>query len=148
MAAVDKTQMEGRRKAPFFRPELWAVAAALVCGVTTVFCLVQQLRSCSVVVVACGLLVWLAMASGAAVVAAAAVVTWITMVVLLAFIGRSRRRLVAEGRKIIKEIMVGFVVKVLLEEANVLAALCAAVLGCLAFAWPWGPFLSTANYFG
>ncbi|XP_022947668.1 uncharacterized protein LOC111451463 [Cucurbita moschata] len=127
--------MEGVRKAPFFRPQLWA--AALGCGVVA-FCLVQLGHYCTLVVVG-GLLVCLAMA------AAAAVVTWITVVVFLVLIGRSRRRVVAEGRKISKEIMVGLVVKVLLKEGKVLGGLCGAVLCCLAVAW--GPSLPIAHYY-
>ena len=48
-------------------------------------------------------------------------------VVLLAFFGKPKRTLVAEGRMITKEIF-GFVMKVLLKEGNVVAAVC-AVLG-------------------
>ncbi|CAK9314763.1 unnamed protein product [Citrullus colocynthis] len=138
--AVDKSsQKEGRRKEPCLRPKLWPLALLLL-GCTSgviLFGLVWQYgrsSSTSVVVVG-GLLVSTAVAVAVAVIGAAALVTWITVMVLLSLIGRSRRRLVAEGRKISKEIMVGFVVKVLLKEANVLGAISAGFLGYLAFAW-------------
>ncbi|KAF1885519.1 hypothetical protein Lal_00029408 [Lupinus albus] len=60
----------------------------------------------------------------------AVLVTWITIVVLLAFFGKPKRTLVVEGRKITKEIFV-IVVKILLKEGNVVAAVC-AVLGYFA----------------
>ncbi|KAL3754624.1 hypothetical protein ACJRO7_001816 [Eucalyptus globulus] len=53
-------------------------------------------------------------------------VTWITVVVLLAFFRKPKRTLVHEGSKITKEI-VGLVGKVLLKEGNVMAAVCAIV---------------------
>ncbi|KAK3446069.1 hypothetical protein EUGRSUZ_A01826 [Eucalyptus grandis] len=53
-------------------------------------------------------------------------VTWITVVVLLAFFRKPKRMLVHEGSKITKEI-VGLVGKVLLKEGNVMAAVCAVV---------------------
>ncbi|KAF5737836.1 hypothetical protein HS088_TW13G00727 [Tripterygium wilfordii] len=52
------------------------------------------------------------------------------VVVLLAFFGKPRRVLVVEGRKITREI-VGFVLKILLKEGNVVAAIC-AILGYFA----------------
>ncbi|KAF1897343.1 hypothetical protein Lal_00035046 [Lupinus albus] len=60
----------------------------------------------------------------------AVLVTWITIVVLLAFFGKPKRILVVEGRKITREIFV-FVVKILLKEGNVVAAVC-AILGYFA----------------
>lgn len=60
----------------------------------------------------------------------AVVVTWITVVVLLAFFGKPKRTLVVEGRKITREIF-GFVVRILLKEGNFVAAVC-AVLGYFA----------------
>jgi len=45
----------------------------------------------------------------------------------LAFFGKPKRTLVVEGRKITREIF-SFVVKVLLKEGNIVAAVC-AVLG-------------------
>jgi len=56
----------------------------------------------------------------------AVMVIWISVVVLLAFFGKSRRVLVVEGRKITREV-VGFVFKVLLKEGNVVAAFCAVL---------------------
>lgn len=80
-------------------------------------------------VVVGGLLVLAAAAAAVVVIVAAGLVTWITVMVFLWLIGRSRRSLVAEGRKISKEIMVGFAVRVLLKEGNVLGAISAAVFG-------------------
>ena len=54
----------------------------------------------------------------------AIVVIWISVVVSMAFAGKSRRRVVVEGRKVTKEIA-GFVFRVLLKEGNVVALLCA-----------------------
>lgn len=56
----------------------------------------------------------------------AVMVIWISVVVLLAFFGKSRRVLVVEGRKITREV-VGFVFKVLLKEGNVVAVFCAVL---------------------
>ncbi|CAJ1956586.1 unnamed protein product [Sphenostylis stenocarpa] len=69
----------------------------------------------------------LSMVAAFAVVVPAALVTWIAIVVLLAFFGKPKRTLVVEGRKITGEIF-RFVLKVLLKEGNIVAALC-AVLG-------------------
>lgn len=72
----------------------------------------------------------LSMAAALAVAVPATLVTWITIVVLLAFFGKPQRTLVVEGRKITREI-VGLVCKILLKEGNVVAAVC-AVLGYFA----------------
>ncbi|TKY48868.1 hypothetical protein E2542_SST26290 [Spatholobus suberectus] len=72
----------------------------------------------------------LSMVAALAVVVPAVVVTWIAVVVLLAFFGKPRRTLVVEGRKITREIF-GFVMRVLLKEGNIVAAVC-AVLGYFA----------------
>ncbi|CAE6138054.1 unnamed protein product [Arabidopsis arenosa] len=56
----------------------------------------------------------------------AVMVIWISVVVLLAFFGKSRRVLVVEGKKITREV-VGFVFKVLLKEGNLVAAFCAVL---------------------
>ncbi|KAK4255509.1 hypothetical protein QN277_008505 [Acacia crassicarpa] len=72
----------------------------------------------------------LSMAAALAVMVPAILVTWIAVVVLLAFFGKPRKALVAEGGKITKEIF-SFVMRVLLKEGNVVAALC-AVLGYFA----------------
>ncbi|KAJ7948323.1 Pyrroline-5-carboxylate reductase [Quillaja saponaria] len=72
----------------------------------------------------------LSMIAALAVMVPSILVTWITVVVLLAFCGKPRRVLVVEGRKITREIF-GFVIKILLKEGNVVAAVC-AVLGYFA----------------
>lgn len=72
----------------------------------------------------------LSMVAALAVLVPATLVTWITVMVLLAFFGKPRRALVMEGTKITREI-VGFVLKILLKEGNVVAAVC-AVLGYFA----------------
>ncbi|XP_030462480.1 uncharacterized protein LOC115682407 [Syzygium oleosum] len=72
----------------------------------------------------------LSMVAALAVAVPAMLVTWISVVVLLAFFGKPKRALVLEGRKITKEI-VGLVCKVLLREGNIVAAVC-AVLGYFA----------------
>ncbi|KAK8655278.1 hypothetical protein V6N13_107866 [Hibiscus sabdariffa] len=72
----------------------------------------------------------LSMVAALAVAVPATLVTWITIVVLLAFFGKPRRTLVVEGRKITREIA-SFVFKILLKEGNLVAAVC-AVLGYFA----------------
>ncbi|KAL2328214.1 hypothetical protein Fmac_021641 [Flemingia macrophylla] len=72
----------------------------------------------------------LSMVAALVVMVPAVVVTWITVVVLLAFFGKPKRTLVVEGRKITREIF-GFVVRILLKEGNFVAAVC-AVLGYFA----------------
>ncbi|KAK4792280.1 hypothetical protein SAY86_022715 [Trapa natans] len=69
----------------------------------------------------------LSMVAALAVAVPAMLVTWITVVVLLTFFGKSRRSLVVEGRKMTRDI-VGFVCKILLKEGNFVAAVC-AILG-------------------
>ncbi|KAE8730333.1 Integrator complex subunit [Hibiscus syriacus] len=73
----------------------------------------------------------LSMVAALAVAVPATLVTWITIVVLLAFFGKPKRTLVLEGRKITIEIA-SFVFKILLKEGNLVAAVC-AVLGYFAF---------------
>ncbi|KAK8928653.1 hypothetical protein KSP39_PZI017128 [Platanthera zijinensis] len=68
----------------------------------------------------------LSVGAALAVAVPATVVTWITILVLLAFAGKSRRTLVMEGRRITADIA-GFAVKILLREGNIVAALCAFV---------------------
>lgn len=70
------------------------------------------------------------MVAALAVMVPATLVTWITVMVLLTFFGKPKRDLVVEGRMITKEI-VGFLLKILLKEGNVVAAVC-AVLGYFA----------------
>ncbi|KAF5481293.1 hypothetical protein F2P56_001958 [Juglans regia] len=72
----------------------------------------------------------LSMVAALAVLVPATLVTWITIMVLLTFFGKPRTTLVVEGRKITREI-VSFVIKILLKEGNVVAAVC-AVLGYFA----------------
>ncbi|KAE8669708.1 hypothetical protein F3Y22_tig00112225pilonHSYRG00077 [Hibiscus syriacus] len=72
----------------------------------------------------------LSMAAALAVTVPATLVTWITVVVLLAFFGKPKRALVVEGKKITREIA-GSVFKTLLKEGNFVAAVC-AVLGYFA----------------
>jgi hypothetical protein len=72
----------------------------------------------------------LSMVAALAVLVPATLVTWIAVVVLLAFFGKPRKTLVVEGRKITREIG-GFVLKILLKEGNFVAAVC-AVLGYFA----------------
>ncbi|PQP99354.1 uncharacterized protein Pyn_08006 [Prunus yedoensis var. nudiflora] len=72
----------------------------------------------------------LSMFAALAVMLPATLVTWITIVVMLAFFGKPRRTLVVEGRKITREIFV-IVIKILLKEGNLVAAAC-AVLGYFA----------------
>ncbi|OIT40259.1 PREDICTED: uncharacterized protein LOC109237016 [Nicotiana attenuata] len=72
----------------------------------------------------------LSMVAALAVAVPATLVTWITILVLLTFAGKPRRDLVLEGKKLTADI-IGFVVKVLIKEGNVVAALC-AVLGYFA----------------
>ncbi|KAL6286508.1 uncharacterized protein Pyn_36853 [Prunus yedoensis var. nudiflora] len=72
----------------------------------------------------------LSMFAALAVMLPATLVTWITIVVMLAFFGKPRRTLVVEGRKITREIFV-IVMKILLKEGNLVAAAC-AVLGYFA----------------
>ncbi|XP_027342891.1 uncharacterized protein LOC113855447 [Abrus precatorius] len=72
----------------------------------------------------------LSMVAAIAVVVPAVLVTWITIVVLLAFFGKPKRTLVVEGGQITREIF-SFMMKVLLKEGNVVAAIC-AILGYFA----------------
>ncbi|KAL7000404.1 hypothetical protein U1Q18_001552 [Sarracenia purpurea var. burkii] len=72
----------------------------------------------------------LAMAAALAVAVPATVVTWITVLVLLAFSGKPRRALVVEAKKLTAEIS-GFVIKILMKEGNAVAAVC-ALLGYFA----------------
>ncbi|CAI9089395.1 OLC1v1023961C1 [Oldenlandia corymbosa var. corymbosa] len=73
----------------------------------------------------------LSMVAALAVAVPATLVTWITVLVLLTFFGKPRRALVTEGKKLTADIT-GFVVKVLIKEGNIVAALC-AVLGYFVF---------------
>ncbi|KAG5551923.1 hypothetical protein RHGRI_010136 [Rhododendron griersonianum] len=68
----------------------------------------------------------LSMAAALAVAVPATLVTWITVLVLLAFFGKPRRALVVEGKELTAEIT-GFVLKILIKEGNFVAAVCAVV---------------------
>ncbi|KAH7670590.1 hypothetical protein IHE45_10G037700 [Dioscorea alata] len=68
----------------------------------------------------------LAMGAALAVAVPATLVTWITVLVLLAFTGKPRRALVREGRRITADIT-GFAFMVLIREGNLAAAVCAAL---------------------
>lgn len=72
----------------------------------------------------------LSMVAALAVAVPATLVTWISVLVLLTFCGKPRKTLVVEGKKLTGEIT-GFVVKVLIKEGNVVAAVC-ALLGYFA----------------
>lgn len=69
----------------------------------------------------------LSMFAALAVMVPATLVTWITIVVMLAFFGKPRKTLVVEGRKITREIF-GIVIKILLKEGNLVAAACAVLV--------------------
>lgn len=69
----------------------------------------------------------LSIGAALAVAVPATLVTWITVLVLLAFFGKPRRALVTEAKQLTAEI-VGFVLRVLIKEGNLVAAVC-AVLG-------------------
>ncbi|KAF9601085.1 hypothetical protein IFM89_016058 [Coptis chinensis] len=71
-------------------------------------------------------LVFFSMAAALAIAIPATVVTWITVLVLLAFAGKPRRALVLEGRKITKDI-VGFVIKIVIKEGNIVVAICVVI---------------------
>ncbi|XP_010447996.1 PREDICTED: uncharacterized protein LOC104730520 [Camelina sativa] len=66
----------------------------------------------------------LSMAAALFIAVPAIVVIWISVVVSMAFAGKSRKRVVIEGRKVTKEIA-GFVFRVLLKEGNFVALVCA-----------------------
>ncbi|KAJ8899106.1 hypothetical protein K2173_010259 [Erythroxylum novogranatense] len=72
----------------------------------------------------------LSMVAALAVAVPATLVIWITVVVLLAFLGKPKRSLVVEARKLTREI-VGILFKILLKEGNVVACVC-AILGYFA----------------
>ncbi|CAM0951702.1 unnamed protein product [Alopecurus aequalis] len=67
----------------------------------------------------------LSMGAALAVAAPAMLMTWITVLVLLAFAGKPRRSLVAEGRRATADIA-RLAFRVLLCEGNAVAAVCAA----------------------
>ncbi|CAD5178011.1 unnamed protein product [Musa acuminata subsp. malaccensis] len=68
----------------------------------------------------------LAMGAALAVAVPATLVTWITVLVLLAFAGKPRRSLVMEGRRITADIT-AIALKILVREGNLVAGICATV---------------------
>ncbi|KAA8542244.1 hypothetical protein F0562_023620 [Nyssa sinensis] len=62
------------------------------------------------------------------------VLTWITVLVLLAFVGKRRRVLVTEGRKITTDVAM-YLVKVLLKERSLLAVAGATIVSLMAMAF-------------
>lgn len=62
------------------------------------------------------------------------VVTWITVMVLLAFAGKRRRVLVREGREITSDVAMYFA-QVVLKERSLVAFLCATIVSLVAMAW-------------
>ncbi|KAL5984763.1 hypothetical protein ACLOJK_041385, partial [Asimina triloba] len=73
-----------------------------------------------------GVFGFLSMAAAVTIVIPATVVTWITVLVLLAFAGKPRRALVLDGRRITSDIL-SFAVKIVLKEGNIVAAASAIV---------------------
>lgn len=68
----------------------------------------------------------LSMVAALSVALPATLVTWITILVLLTFAGKPRRDLVLQGKKLTLDIT-RFVIKILIKEGNVVAALCAVL---------------------
>ncbi|KAL8057255.1 hypothetical protein ABFX02_04G172500 [Erythranthe guttata] len=62
------------------------------------------------------------------------IVTWITVVVLLAFAGKRRRVLVREGRVITCDVAM-YLVQVVLKEKSLVAFVCATIVSLFAMAW-------------
>ncbi|KAI5665140.1 hypothetical protein M9H77_24463 [Catharanthus roseus] len=64
------------------------------------------------------------------------IVTWITVLVLLAFAGNRRRVLVKNGRKITSEVAMDLVKVVIIRERGIAVVACAATVASLmAIAW-------------
>lgn len=61
-------------------------------------------------------------------------VTWITVVVLLAFAGKRRRVLAREGRKITSDVAM-FLVQVVIKERSFVAFACATIMSLVGMAW-------------
>ncbi|KAL3642317.1 hypothetical protein CASFOL_013132 [Castilleja foliolosa] len=62
------------------------------------------------------------------------VVVWITVLVLLAFVGKRRKVLVEEGSKITSDIAF-YVVKVVVKEKGLVAFGCATIISATMMAW-------------
>lgn len=60
--------------------------------------------------------------------------TWITVVVLLAFAGKRRRVLAREGRKITSDVAM-FLVQVVIKERSFVAFACATIMSLVGMAW-------------
>ncbi|KAG9146705.1 hypothetical protein Leryth_005040 [Lithospermum erythrorhizon] len=73
----------------------------------------------------------LSVVAASAVVIPSVMVSWVTVLVLLNFTGKSRRTLVSEGKKLCVDIT-SLLVKFLFKEGNIVAVI-SAVLGFFAF---------------
>ncbi|KAL0417191.1 UNVERIFIED_CONTAM: hypothetical protein Slati_3551000 [Sesamum latifolium] len=62
------------------------------------------------------------------------IVTWITVMVLLAFAGKRRRVLAREGRKITSDVAM-YLVQVLLKDKGLVAFGCATTISLMLMAW-------------
>lgn len=62
------------------------------------------------------------------------VVTWITVVVLLAFAGKRRRVLAREGRKITSDVAM-YLARVVINERSIVAFACATIMSLMGMAW-------------
>ncbi|KAK4438555.1 hypothetical protein Salat_0190000 [Sesamum alatum] len=62
------------------------------------------------------------------------IVTWITVMVLLAFAGKRRRVLAREGRKITSDVAM-YLVQVLLKDKGLVAFVCATIISLMLMAW-------------
>ncbi|KAL0356248.1 UNVERIFIED_CONTAM: hypothetical protein Sradi_4071700 [Sesamum radiatum] len=62
------------------------------------------------------------------------IVTWITVMVLLAFAGKRRRVLAREGRKITSDVAM-YLVQVLLKDKGLVAFGCATIISLMLMAW-------------
>lgn len=80
-----------------------------------------------------------AMLATAAVALPATLVTWITVLVLLAFAGKPQWKLVREGRNVTRDIA-GIAFKILIREGNIVAAIC-AVMSFFLLLWRKSPSL-------
>ncbi|KAI3464135.1 hypothetical protein Pfo_020798 [Paulownia fortunei] len=62
------------------------------------------------------------------------IVTWITLMVLLAFAGKRRRVLVKEGRKITSDVAM-YLAQVVIKERSLVAFACATIISLATMAW-------------
>ncbi|PIN14878.1 hypothetical protein CDL12_12491 [Handroanthus impetiginosus] len=70
------------------------------------------------------------------------IVTWITVMVLLAFAGKRRRVLVKEGRKITSDVTM-YLAQVVVKERSLVAFACATVMSLIILAWLRGAHQSS-----